>query len=63
MVKNSVIAFCQLELFWGGFFFFNIQGLTRNDKTNSNKKCTKLENIGNLGCKIVERLKLEVQEL
>lgn len=61
--KKQCNSFLSAWTFWGGIFFFNIQGLTRNDKTNSNKKCTKLENIGDLGCKIVERLKLEVQEL
>lgn len=63
MVK-SVIAFCPLGLFGGDFFFFfNIQGLTRNDKTDSNKKCIKLENIGNLSCKIVETRSSGIYEI
>lgn len=49
--KISVTAFGHLD-----FFFFLIQGLTGNGKTDSNKKYTELEDIGNLSCKILKNV-------
>lgn len=40
------------------FFFFNIPGLTENDKNGSNKKCTELGNIGNLSCKFCQAFEI-----
>lgn len=42
----------QYSSFLSAFFF--LQGLTENDKTDSNKKCTELENTGNLSCKFCQ---------
>lgn len=49
MVKKQYNSFLSV----GFFFFFNIQGLTENDKTDSNKKCTELEDVGNLSYNIL----------